>query len=260
MPEGTDTLTITEAMEKASSTLQESEEAQQPEAEPEATEEVQTEPEATEAEVEDTPLDKFDPESLPAELKPLYKNLMKGFTQGRQKDREELNQLRQELDGLKQQAPTEPTKPLTPEEYIQQVAEQTITQKRVEDYKAQAIADYNNADPRLTMVDGQPGEQYDDVVDMYVATELNRELEKFVTEHGSELGFPHRELTKKFLDKWDQKVQTEVERYLANQKKLAKKAELSSGRFNPKSSSASVKPSGNMTIEQAMNAALAKQK
>jgi len=256
MPDGTDTPTIQEAMEKASSTLQESEETQQPEVEPEATEEVQTESETTETEVEDTPLDKFDPDKLSDELKPVYKNLMKGFTQGRQKDREEITLLRQELDALKQQAPTEPTKPLTPEEYIQQVAEQTITQKRVEDYKATALADYDNADPRLKL----DGEQYDEVVDMYVATELNRELEKYVTENGSELGFPHRELTKKFLNKWDQKVQTEVENYLANQKKLAKKAELSSGRFNPKSSSASVKPSGSMTLEQAMQAAIAKQK
>lgn len=252
----TDTPTLSEALEQASSTLKESEEAQQIEAEPEVMEEAQAESEATEAESEDTPLDQFDPEKLPDELKPLYKNLMKGFTQGRQKDREELNQLRQELDGLRQQAPQEPSKPLSPEEYIQQVTEQTITQKRVEDYKAQALADYNNADPRLNL----EGEQYDDVVDMYVATELNRELEKYVTEHGSELGFPHRELTKKFVQKWDQKVQSEVEKYLANQKKLAKKAELSSGRFNPKSSAASVKPSGNMTIEQAIQAALAKQK
>lgn len=252
----TDTPTIQEAMEQASSTLQESEETQQPEAEPEVTEEVQTDPETTEAEVEETPLDKFDPDKLSDELKPVYKNLMKGFTQGRQKDREEITLLRQELDALKQQAPTKPTKPLTPEEYIQQVAEQTITQKRVEDYKATALADYDNADPRLKL----DGEQYDEVVDMYVATELNRELEKYVTENGSELGFPHRELTKKFLNKWDQKVQTEVENYLANQKKLAKKAELSSGRFNPKSSSASVKPSGSMTLEQAMQAAIAKQK
>lgn len=255
----TDTPTLQEAMEQASSTLsKESEETQQPEAEPEATEEAQAEPKANEtAEVEDdTPLDKFDPDKLPAELKPLYKNLMKGFTQGRQKDREELNQLRQELESLRQQAPQAPTKPLSPEEYIQQVAERTITQKRVEDYKAQALADYNNADPRLDL----GGEQYDEVVDMYVATELNKELEKHVQENGSELGFNHRELIKKYLDKWDQKVQKEVEKYLANQKKLAKKAELSSGRFNPKSSAASVKPSGNMTIEQAMQAALAKQK
>lgn len=254
------TPTIGEAIEQASSTLssKESEETQQPEAEPEATEEAQAEPEANEtAEVgEETPLDKFDPESLPAELKPLYKNLMKGFTQGRQKDREELNQLRQELDALRQPARPMYQREVSPEEYIQQVAERTITQKRVEDYKAQALADYDNADPRLKL----GGEQYDEVADMYVATELNRELEKYVTENGSELGFPHRELTKKFLNKWDQKVQTEVESYLAKQKKLAKKAELSSGRFNPKSSAASVKPSGNMTIEQAMQAALAKQK
>lgn len=254
-----DTPTLSEALEQASSTLssKEPEETQPVEAETpevvEATAEVTEEAEVGE---DKTPLDQFDPEKLPAELKPLYKNLMKGFTQGRQKDREELTKLRQELDQLRKPEKVEEPKNLTPEEYIAQVAEQTVTQKRIEDYKAQALADYNNADPRLNL----DGENYDQVVDMYVSTELNRELEKYVTEHGSELGFPHKELTTKYLGKWDQKVQTEVEKYIANQKKLAKKAELSSGKFNPKSSSASVKPSGSMTLEQAMQAALAKAK
>lgn len=254
MPESTETPTLQEAMEQASSTLQDSEpeEAQQSEGETEAEDTSEVE---ESAEVEDTPLDKFDPKSLPAELQPVYKNLMKGFTQGRQKDREELNQLRQELEALKQPQP-EYQRELSPEEYIQQVAEQTITQKRVEDYKNQALADYDNADPRLKL----GGEQYDEVVDLYVATELNRELERYVQANGSELGFPHRDLVKQYLTKWDQKVQSEVEGYLAKQKKLAKKAELNSGRFNPKSSAASVKPSGSMTIEQAMQAAIAKQK
>lgn len=251
-----DTPTLEEATQMASSSLQESEEAQEPTAEettPEESESVETEAESQ----EETPLDQFDPEKLPAELKPLYKNLMKGFTQGRQKDREELTQLRQELEELRS-SKVEPEVPanLTPEEYIQKVAEDTVTQTRVNDYKKTALADYNNADPRLNL----EGEQYDEVVDMYVSTELNRELEKHVKENGSELGFNHKELTKKYLGKWDQKVKAEVEKYMANQKKVAKKAELSSGRFNPKSSSASVKPSGNMTLEQAMQAALAKAK
>jgi len=261
MGDTTDTPTLSEAMEMASSTLSSSqEETQEPKAEETTSEEselVETEAESQ----EETPLDQFDPEALPAELKPLYKNLMKGFTQGRQKDREELVQLRQELEQLKSSAPVDEVPAnLSPEEYIRKVAEDTVTQTRVNDYKNTALADYNNADPRLTMVNGEPGEQYDEVVDMYVSTELNRELEKYVKENGSELGFNHKELTKKYLEKWDQKVQKEVEKYIANQKKLAKKAELSSGKFNPKSSSASVKPSGNMTLEQAMQAALAKSK
>jgi len=256
----TDNPTLSEAMEMASSSLQSTEETQEPTAE--ETTPAEAEPVETEATTqEETPLDQFDPEKLPAELKPLYKNLMKGFTQGRQKDREELTQLRQELEQLRS-SKVEPEVPanLSPEEYIRKVAEDTVTQTRVNDYKSTALADYNNADPRLTMINGEPGEQYDEVVDMYVSTELNRELEKYVKENGSELGFNHKELTKQYLDKWDQKVKAEVEKYMANQKKVAKKAELSSGRFNPKSSSASVKPSGNMTLEQAMQAALAKAK
>lgn len=268
MPDGTDTPTLSEAMEMASSSLSSKpqEETQQSEGdslevatdEAPAQAEVTEETAVSETDTEDkTPLDQFDPEKLPAELKPLYKNLMKGFTQGRQKDREELTSLRQELEQLRtSNTPPVENRNLSPEEYIARVAEETVTKTRVNDYKATALADYNNADPRLTI----DGEQYDQVVDMYVSTELNRELEKYVQENGSELGFNHKELTKQYLDKWDQKVQVEVEKYLANQKKLAKKAEVSSGRFNPKSSSASVKPSGNMTLEQAMQAALAKAK
>lgn len=268
MADATDTPTLSEAMEMASSSLSSKpqEETQQPEGEtpavetPEEPENAGTEEVTTEDEAkveEKTPLDQFDPEKLPAELKPLYKNLMKGFTQGRQKDREELTQLRQELEQLRtSNTPPVENRNLSPEEYIAKVAQDTVTNTRIADYKATALADYNNADPRLTI----DGEQYDQVVDMYVSTELNRELEKYVQENGSELGFNHKELTKQYLDKWDQKVQAEVEKYIANQKKLAKKAEVSSGKFNPKSSSASVKPSGNMTLEQAMQAALAKAK
>lgn len=257
-----DTPTLEEAVEMASSSLSSStEETQEPQAEPETTETVEESTEdvaeeSTESQ-EESPLEQFDPDKLPNELKPLYKNLMKGFTQGRQKDREEVNKLRQELDELRASKPQEQVEEnLTPEEYIAKVAERTIEDKRIADYKQTALADYNNADPRLTL----GGEQYDKVVDMYVSTELNRELEKYVQENGSEVGFNHKELTKKYLDQWDKKVQAEVEKYLANQKKLAKKAELNSGKFNPKSSSASVKPSGSMTLEQAMQAALAKHK
>lgn len=256
-----DTPTIEEAMEMASSSLSNNEESQETPSAEEVTEPVEESTEdateSTDDSQEESPLEQFDPEKLPDELKPLYKNLMKGFTQGRQKDREEVNKLRQELDELRASKPQEQVEEnLTPEEYIAKVAEKTIEDKRVADYKQTALADYNNADPRLTL----NGEQYDEVVDMYVSTELNRELEKYVQENGSEVGFNHKELTKKYLDQWDKKVQAEVEKYLANQKKLAKKAELNSGKFNPKTSSASVKPSGNMTLEQAMQAALAKQK
>lgn len=256
-----DTPTIQEAMEMASSSLSNNEESQETPSAEEVTEPVEESTEdateSTDDSQEESPLEQFDPEKLPDELKPLYKNLMKGFTQGRQKDREEVNKLRQELDELRASKPQEQVEEsLTPEEYIARVAERTIEDKRIADYKQTALADYNNADPRLTL----NGEQYDEVVDMYVSTELNRELEKYVQENGSEVGFNHKELTKKYLDQWDKKVQAEVEKYLANQKKLAKKAELNSGKFNPKTSSASVKPSGNMTLEQAMQAALAKQK
>jgi len=256
MADATDTPTIQEAMEMASSSLEDTqEETQETPAEESTPVEVETETAETETESqEETPLDQFDPETLPEELKPLYKNLMKGFTQGRQKDREELVQLRQELEQMKSSAPVdEVPQDMTPEEYIAKVAEDTVTKTRVEDYKKTALADYNNADPRLTI----DGEQYDEVVDMYVSTELNRELEKYVQANGSELGFNHKELTKQYLGKWDQKVKAEVEKYMANQKKLAKKAELSSGKFNPKSSSASVKPSGKMTLEEATQAAAA---
>lgn len=256
-----DTPTIEEALKMASSSLSNNEESQETPSAEEVTEPVEESTEdateSTDDSQEESPLEQFDPEKLPDELKPLYKNLMKGFTQGRQKDREEVNKLRQELDELRASKPQEQVEEnLTPEEYIAKVAEKTIEDKRVADYKQTALADYNNADPRLTL----SGEQYDEVVDMYVSTELNRELEKYVQENGSEVGFNHKELTKKYLDQWDKKVQAEVEKYLANQKKLAKKAELNSGKFNPKTSSASVKPSGNMTLEQAMQAALAKQK
>lgn len=248
--------TFEEAYDKASSSLKDKEE-KEPQAEPEAKveEKSETKPEQQE---EETPLDKFDPEKLPDELKPLYKNLMKGFTQGRQKDREELNTLREELKALQTKDETtvnpEETKNLTPEEYIDKVVKEKVTQEKVSSFREQALNDYDSLDPRLHKA--EDNQDYDSIMDSAIGSQLDKLLEEHVQENGSELGFDYKSHAKDLIGKWDGYVKKQIDSYLGKQREMAKKQERSFTRSNPKGGTAVTKPSGNMSLEQAISAAI----
>lgn len=264
--------TISEAIESASSTLQTTDEPTKEVEEPQESEEVVDSEEASEKpadpepekiqESDDTPLDEFDPEKLPAELQPLYKNLMKGFTQGRQKDREQVRELEEKLAQLQEQLKGDNADPqqdevpenMSPEEYIQHVAKQAVTQEKVDAFRDQAISDYNSLDPRLT----KDSDTYDPYVDTYVGNKLDEALNQHVEETGTELGFPYKELAQQYLGEWDNYIQSVQSQYLSKQRDLAKKAEKKTAKFNPKgTSSAKAKPSGTMSISDAISAAMA---
>lgn len=261
-----DNPSLSEAIEMASEPLTSKEDVSTPEPETEAKETTTEaeEPQSPEAQPEEvpekaeTPLDKFDPKTLPAELQPLYKNLMKGFTEGRQKDREELNQLRKELESIRQpQVEDEVPQNLSPEEYIAHVARQAVTQEKVQAFRDEAINDYNKLDPRLT----KDSETYDAYVDTYVGNKLDEALNAFVAENGTELGFPYKEHAQEYLKQWDDYIQNVQSKYLTNQRTIAKKAERTMGRLNPKGTSVSTaRPSGSMSLEDAINSALSSQK
>jgi polyhydroxyalkanoate synthesis regulator phasin len=226
--------------------------------------EVQLDAEAEKPAQEDdkkTPLDEFDPEKLPPELKGVYKNLMKGFTQGRQKDREELNALREELSSLKSQAPAPevPAKPMTLEEKVDQLVEQKVTQGKLTAFREQALADYDGIDPRLTQpTDDKPNDQYDKLMDHQVGAELDVLLQEHIDKTGSELGFDYKTHAKRLVAEWDGYVQKKVDAFLSKQRDMAKKGERSFEKTNPKTSATSTKPSGAMSLEQAVNAAYRK--
>jgi NADH:ubiquinone oxidoreductase subunit len=242
-----------EAYSKASSTLPSKTEEEAPQPEAEAPKEPVLE------EKKETPLDQFDPEKLPPELKGVYKNLMKGFTQGRQKDREELNQLREELSALKAPPSNEPQKPLTLEEQVDQLVEKKVTQGKLASYRDQALEDYNSLDPRLSLpTDEKPNDKYDEVMDHYVGAKMDVLLQEHIDKNGSELGFDHKSHGKQAIAEWEQYLQKNVDAYLAKQRDMAKKGERSFEKTNPKATATATRPSGSMSLEAAVNAAMRK--
>lgn len=248
---------IEEAMNQASSTLssspkesKEPTDQDEPEAEEEeASEKKEAKPEADEeSQDEKAPLDEFDPEKLPDELKPLYKNLMKGFTQGRQKDREEVNKLKKELDELRQMKPEEAVaKNLTPEEYVEELVTQKVSQKELESFRNQALTDYNQLDPRLN----KDGDKHDRHMDAFVGAGLDALMAEYVQENGSELGFDYKTHGKQLVAEWDSYLNNYLDAKLEKQKELAKRAEKEHQKANPKSSSGKSKPTGPISLEKA---------
>lgn len=262
--------TIEEAMEQASGTLTKSVE-EAPSTEQEASTEVEevvedttteteTEEDVAQANEEETPVDKVvDPNELPEELKPLYekmkKDMDKGFTQGRQKDRAEINELRKELTKLKKQSdPTEEDlSKLTPEEQIERLAEQKVLQSKIKDFREQALQDYNNLDPRLDNSEGN--DSYDEVMDTAISTQLDKLLADHVEIHGNELGFDYKAKSKELIENWDSYIRSKTDSYIAKQREQAKKSEQKISKANPKTKASSVKPNSTMSLEDAVNAA-----
>lgn len=257
-----DTPTIEEAVAQASQTVVDSDTTEEA-----TTEEVSTVEEAVKEEPqetpdkesqEETPLDKFDPDKLPPELQKVYKDMQKGFTQGRQKDREELNALQKELQELKKQVNPEPEwENLTPEQKIERYAEQKVTEAKLNDFREQAIKDYNSIDKRLDNSEGN--ESYDKMMDVAISTQLDKLLDDHVEQHGNELGFDYKSHAQELIKAWDSYKQQAIDRYLEKQRSLAKKSEARVNKASPKgTASTDSVPSGSMTLEQAMQAAASK--
>lgn len=261
--------TFEEAFSKASGTLSSTDtekESEPTQAEPEAPEQ---EPEQQETKEAD--FDQFDPEKLPEELKPVYENLKtsyekkmkdldKGFTQGRQKDREELNQLKQEVAELrKAREEGQPQQQETPEEYIDRIVKSKVTEEKLEAFRDQALNDFNSLDPRLTQpTDEKPNDKYDQKMDAVIAAELDRLLQEHIDTNGTELGFDYKSHGERLVAEWDSYIKNQVDAFLAKQREVAKKTERVFQKSNPKSSTSSAKPSSNMTLEQAVQAAYRK--
>lgn len=276
-----DTPSLNEAFEKAESTLKNkgnseeetpkenleesevSEEKVKEKLESKETKEQLKETKEAETEEEET-LESIDPKTLPDDVKPIYKNLMKGFTQGRQKDREEVTKLREEVETLKREK-TQPTQDQpeeempkfnTAQEYYTWQAEQTakkvVAEERLDSFRKQALADYNALDERLT----QDGENYDPITDAVIGAQLDIQLANYVKDKGSEIGFDYKKEGKRLIKDWDQYIENRIKSYTDKQNKLAKEKELEFKKKSaPKPTFGKVKSSKRLSIREAMEAA-----
>jgi len=211
-------------------------------------------------------LDQFDPDKLPEELKPLYKNLMAGFTKGRQKDREEVRALRKQIEANTPKSEPKPEvlpKFNTPQEYYtwqakqeaKKTAEEVIKKERLESFRQQALSDYNAFDPRLN----DQTEEHDPVVDAIIGKQLDDKLDDYVKENGSEFGFDVKSNVKELLEDWDKYLDSHIKNYTSRQNKLIQeKAKDFQKKSLTRSNPAKTTLSKKMSIHEAMQAALDK--
>jgi hypothetical protein len=267
-----DTLSIKEAAQEAVSTFKEAAEETTPEVVDEQVDgtgdepvEGDTQPEPEEPNTpqaddkpseEESDFEHIDPKTLPKELQVVYKNLLKGFTKGRQKDSERANKLEKELAEVREKLePKEvveaPTKFDTPEEYYSHIAKQTIKEEKVKEYREQASRDYPKLDPRLN----DKGEGYDPVFDKAVGSELDSQLAEHIKNTGSEVGFDYKTAFESFKTQWDEYVSGNVKKYISKQNEIAKKNEAKLKKAAPKTTVGQATQSTPLSIRQAMEAA-----
>lgn len=210
----------------------------------------------------------IDPKTLPPELKSVYDNLNKGYTQARQKEKAEFKKLKEELEQLKtkpketpveQELTSEEILNMTPEQFIEHMsnqaakkAEMVANEAREKSFTESAQAEYNNLDDRLN-IDNEV--TYDPKMDKFISGELDRQLEKFAEEKGTIVGFDYKSAGKKLIEEWDQYMDTSFKKYIARQNQIAKSSAEKFAPKNPGNKPGSSKPAGSMSLKDAIFAA-----
>lgn len=268
-----DSLSIREAADQAVSTLSSTESKEAPVEEVKSEPTVETEQSAeaptTETETKEETFTNIDPKTLAPELQETYRNLQRGYTQARQKETAELKELRAkiaELESSTQSVPNQEQKDLsqlTPEEFVEHIrqeaarqANEAVLNDRKELFRKEAVNVYNTLDPRLNVDDPV---EYDELLDGYVGSRLDKALEEHLTEGGDEFSFDYKTKAQELIKSWDEYVDRQNKRFIAKQNEIAKQSASKTAPRNPSSSVGSTRPSGNLSIREAMELALAKQ-
>lgn len=213
------------------------------------------------------PFSKVDPNSLAPELQAIYKSMQADYTRKQQ----EVAKIRKELESRAvENKPTEEAKPdtqpqqevdfdkMTPQEYakwVQDQAVKAVRDEKEEGIKRSAQSEYNNLDPRLNSTDT---ESYDPVVDDYVASRLDKLASEHIEKFGTFEGFDYKGKGRGILTEWDNYLKKNFGSFLDRQKTVAKEAGARTLPKNPTTSRARTVSTGKVSIDTALEEALAK--
>ena len=206
--------------------------------------------EAQKAEMVEESFTKVDPNSLPDELKGVYKSLQADYTRKRQEERRLIADLEKKLEGQTPQQ-DQPRTNLSPEEQMKEVAEQTFVQKRMEEWVSNARKEIEQLDPRLD--ENHP--DYDLKFDTYARDALEKAITEYADKNSTLLGFDYKEELDKVSDDWKQYVDKLNNAFIEKQNKLRKDKAENLSRQNPPKAAVEAKPSGNMSFNDAIEAA-----
>lgn len=276
-----DSPSLSEAFAKAQSTLQISDtEESADKVETEKSEDKTEETKETLETKDEADLESIDPKTLPPELKPVYDNLMKGFTKGRQKDSEARKQAEKERDELKRQLmesnkqsdgfselSPDQLRMLTPNEQAQYYqaltdwkAQKAVEAAKIEDFRNQALNDYESADDRLRRpTDDKPNENYDRFMDSAIGAALDEALAEYVELNGSELGFNYKDKLAELIAEYDRYVRGQNERFIQSQNQKLKESSSRASKMSPTTSKATATPN-KPNLSEALQMAYEKQR
>lgn len=199
-------------------------------------------------------------DGLPEDMVSLKKQWNSAYTKQRQKDREELAQLKKELSELKpkNQEPQLLTEnqfaQLAPEDQAQYLtylgkmdAEREYKEKNQAEWQEQAMSDFIQSDDRLN----QDSPTYDKNLSSFVDFGLYEKLQEYVQDKGTEIGFDVKGSTKELIGQFEGYLQEVSKKYLKNQDKLIEKNKSKLKSRGVKPSSSKVKKTG-MSIDEAV--------
>lgn len=273
--------TVEETTAEDSTQVEQPAEGQQPEGEaPNAEEAGQpTKPEETPqpTEQEQETFTHVDPKTLPPELQGVYRNLLKDYTQKRQAESAKVRELEEKIAEMEQSFANpqqaaqngqlytgdlsqEQLEAMTLTEYtawlkqqMQQEFAQQQTQAEVAQFEQEAPMDFLSLDDRFN----HELPTFDPRMAQHIAGQMDADLAAYIEANGTHKGFDVKAAAEKHIQEWDAwlaslrktNVQETAQATRAKAQQLRRSA--------PATTSATSKPTGKMSLDQAISAAYA---
>ncbi len=238
-------------------------------------EEVQAETqESNEAEPqqEEESYTRIDPKTLPPELQAMHKSLLRDYT----KKTQSLAQMRKELE-QRQQATQEPEAPqeqkqvqqpvkdqvdlsnMSVDEYtaymLSQVEEkisahqQKILEDQEQKYLDKAVLEFEATDERLN----PESLAYDEDMRNAIGTKLDKALSEYQEENGTAIGFDYQSKTRELVEEYELKLEEKAKGIATKKTQDAFKSVKRNAPMGVKSSKAPSKPTGKMSLDEALD-------
>lgn len=225
--------------------------------EEEVVEETTTESESEPAESEEDNQESFtkvNPKELPEELQGVYKSLQADYTRKTQDLAEKrksidsrVKELEEQLAELENPSRPEAQRPRSAREQLQDVVRSEIESEKINEFREQAISEYEAADPRLKL----DSETYDKPTDLFVGQEMDARLAEHIESGEPQYTFDYKGALKDVLSEWDSYVQTKQQAFLKEQQKQAKQKSKQVRKRNPNGQFRSSKPK-KMSLDEAI--------
>lgn len=206
-------------------------------------------------------------EELPKEMKAIYKNWQKKYTQRRQKDREEIReseqqreQLQAKIEQLEQQAQQrqpqsqnqgqpqgqEPPKGLTPDDL-----DKWYETKRQNDYLEQQEKQFMELDNRLL----EDSPDYDEMMADVVLSRLARKRDQYEQKNNTVYGFDFVGEAKKAIQSYEEKLQKSGSKLIKEKTQKSKEFIEKNRKENPKAKQAKSKTTERMDLDKSIERA-----